>query len=242
MRRAEAAMLIVMGDFADPASYLASSWVDRLLARGREVEWWAVVADRSRPLTPTPVDDALLREGRSFAGADDEWPAEPVRIPNSGPATAAYAEACGDGLAHPMRRALFLAGWRDQRDIADPNVLRRIAYDVYRKHPAPFTGRPRSVVGDAEVRMASRRQGFLVSMAGGPLTRDGHERIRRWREAWQDVGSPSLPAILSADGLVSGWEAVRFLADVDAGEAGESWLEAESDRAYEREMMRSAAG
>jgi hypothetical protein len=62
----------VVGDFADPLSFLASQRVTQIVSLGLlEVRWFAVESDRSRPMSGWPLDDAAARavSGLSAAGS-----------------------------------------------------------------------------------------------------------------------------------------------------------------------------
>lgn len=172
--------LTLIGDFADPLSYLASQRVEQIRSLGlHDVQWLAVEADRTRPLGGSAT-------------------------PNSRAATAAYAESLTDGVADAMRRALFDAFWMHGRNIGDPEVVRAIVYDVLNPQPAAGdidwrirANLPLVPLGGADPITASRRLGLIVSMGRGPLTIVGQERIDTWRRLWQQRGSPELPLLLT---------------------------------------------
>ncbi|MBX6371494.1 MAG: hypothetical protein IRZ02_04475 [Acidothermus sp.] len=202
--------------FSDPWSFLVSQRVDRCQEFARQVSWCMVTVDPHRPLGGIPLDEGTATAVRAQAFAGEMVPEPGIRRPNGGPATAAYAEAEIDGLAAPMRRALFEAIWRDHLTVDDPNVLRLLVARVYAAHPEVFDPHPRSVLGDWSVRLAARRQGLVVSMAGGPLSDEAHRKVRRWQLEWDSLGRPELPVLLAKDGMLTGASVLEFLVELCA--------------------------
>ncbi|HVA59040.1 MAG TPA: hypothetical protein VNG13_00700 [Mycobacteriales bacterium] len=214
-------IVTIVGDFADPLSFLASQRADQIASLGlHEVRWLAVQADRSRPIGGRLLDQATADEAGRLAVPSERVPAAGWRVPNSGAATSAYAESISDGAADAMRRALFDALWVDGRRVDDPEVMRAIAFAVLNPDPPADAIRARIQanqpivpLGNPDPRAVSRRLGYLVTLARGPLTTAGQHRIDAWRHLWQEHGAPSLPLLLTKGGdTLSGEPALDWLA------------------------------
>jgi hypothetical protein len=213
--------ITVVGDFADPLSFLASQRVEQISSLGlHEVHWLAVEADRTRSVWGSTLDPTRVEQTHNLAMAGEAVPAADLLVPNSRAATAAYAESFTDGVADAMRRALFDALWVHRRNIGDPDVIRSIAFDVLNPMP-PYgdidwrirANLPLVPLGDPDPIASTRRLGFIVSMGRGPLTILGQERIDRWREFWRQHGTPDMPLVVT-DGVetFTGVHAVTWLA------------------------------
>jgi len=213
--------LTVIGDFADPLSFLASQRVEQIRSLGlHDVRWLAVEADRGRPMGGRPLDSAATEALEQLLLPGEAAPAAGVAIPNSRAATAAYAESLTDGIEDALRRAMFDALWLHGRNIGEPNVLRSIVFAT--RNPEPPAGRidwriranePRVPLDDVDPASVSRRLGFLVSMGRGPLTHLGQQRIDAWRDLWLQRGAPALPLLLTDLGeAYAEAEALRWLA------------------------------
>ena len=198
----------IIGDFADPLSFLPSQRIEQLHSLGRhDVDWIAVEADRTRPVGGAPLEPALFERVQRLAAPGEVVPAADLRVPNSRAATAAYAESVTDGIPDEMRRALFDALWVDGRNIGDPDVIRRIVFDVLNPRP-PYgnidwrirANLPLVPLGDADPIATTRQLGFIVSMGRGPLTVTGQTRIDDWRHIWQQHGAPALPLLITESG------------------------------------------
>lgn len=212
----------IIGDFADPLSFLASQRVEQLRSLGLlDVHWLAVEAEHSRPVGGTLLKPALLERVRRLAAPGEVVPVADLRVPSSRAATAAYAESFTDGAPDAIRRALFDALWVHGRNIGDPDVIRRIVFGVL--NPVPPTGDidwriranlPLVPLGDPDPIATTRRLGFIVSMGRGPLTVVGQERIDAWRRSWQQHGTPALPLLITDLGeALIGDGALSWLAD-----------------------------
>lgn len=209
----------IVGDFADPLSFLASQRVEQLSSLGLiDVRWYAVQADRTAPIGGRPFGGVAARAAAEVGLAGEHLPAADAAVPNSRAATAAYAEALTDGRAGAVRRALFDAVWVTGRRVDDPNVIRSLVFDAY--HPnltidvEARIAANRMVVPlpDADPLTGTRRLGLIVSMAGGPLTVAGQDRIDAWRRLWQQHGEPRLPLLLTELGEpLSGRRALAWL-------------------------------
>jgi hypothetical protein len=213
--------LTLVGDFADPLSFLASQRIEQLRSLGLlDVDWIAVEADRTRPVGGAPVEPTLLERARRLAAPGEAVPISDLRVPNSRAATAAYAESFTDGVPDAMRRALFDALWVHGRNIGDPEVIRSIAFHVL--NPLPPVGDidwriranlPLVPLGGADALATSRQLGFIVSTGRGPLTVIGHLRLDEWRRLWQQHGAPALPLLITDVGeALSGESALTWLA------------------------------
>lgn len=126
--------LVIYGDFACPYSYLASLRSQGLVDSGRaEIEWRAVVADPAMPPSGRAIEGALMatideqvEEISRQAHPNERLVVRiPKWLPDTASATLALASAAPDD-AHQLRQALFLALWRDGRDIANPIELHRL--------------------------------------------------------------------------------------------------------------------
>jgi hypothetical protein len=222
--------LTVIGDFADPMSYLASQRVTRLQSLGiADVTWCAVTAQARLPRAALPLSEPAALAASSVSLPGELTPAAGTIVYGSAAASAAYAESLTESIADPtsgglsiadrMRAALFDALWVEHRRVDDPEVIRRIVFAVfdagYLRAPArrrsadnqpilPFPGnRPLA---------AARRSGFVVTLAGAPLTNDGQRRLDTWRRAWQTQGMPELPILMTGLGeQLTGAPALRRL-------------------------------
>jgi hypothetical protein len=213
--------ITVLGDFADPLSFLASQRAEHVASLGlHQVRWLAVEAERSRPVDGRPLDITDLDQVQRLTAPGEAMPAVGIQVPNSRAATAAYAESVTDDVANAMRRALFDALWVHGRNIGDPGVIRSIAFAVLNPFP-PYgdiewrirANLPIVPLGGADPITATRRLGFIVSMGRGPLTVNGQHRIDEWRRFWQQHGAPELPLLLADDGRAfSGEDALTWLA------------------------------
>jgi hypothetical protein len=213
--------ITLIGDFADPLSFLASQRVEHIRSLGlHDVEWFAVEADRTRPVGGAAVDESLVARVQRLAAAGEAVPAPELRVPSSRAATAAYAESFTDGVPEAMRRALFDALWVHARNIGDPEVIRSIVFDVLSPLP-PYgdidwrirANLPIVPLGDADPIATTRRLGFIVSSGRGPLTVTGQERIDEWRRFWRQQHTPELPLLLTGpDEVFVGDDALAWLA------------------------------
>jgi hypothetical protein len=212
----------VIGDFADPLSFLASQRVGRVSSLGPcEVRWLAVEADRSRPMGGRPLSAESAQTAAELGLPGEAVPVAGAKVPNSRAATAAYAESLTDGVPDAMRRALFDALWVHHCRIDDPDVIRGIVFDVLHPDLGQMSveerrraDRPIVPLGGPDPIAATRRFGFIVSLGRGPLTLAGQHRIDRWRRLWQSCGEPLLPLLLTDLGeVIAGQRGVRWLAD-----------------------------
>lgn len=210
----------VVGDFADPLSYLASQRVEQLGSLGVcDLRWLAVQADRGHPVGGRPLGEAAARAARLVSLPGEHVPAGGMVVPNSRAATAAYAESVADGHAQAMRRALFDAVWVAGLRVDDPGVLRSVVFRVFHPHlmvdvEAQIAANRMVVpLRDSDPIADSRRLGLTVSPAGGPLTVAGQDRLDGWRRMWQQRGAPLLPLVLTdLEEVLAGERALRWLA------------------------------
>lgn len=204
--------LVIYSDFGSPGAYLASRRADALGAAGVQVDWRAVEADPRAPVGGVPLTPAereqLARELASLGDLllpGESLPSSPpgARL-NTAAAVAAYAEACGAGVADEVRRLLFSAYWERGADIGNPEVLRRLlAGPFLRSHSTS---------------VPLREFGMAVTSTRGPITGGAARRIRDWATQWELLNEPAaavpLPLpILVVDGAlpVTGETALRRL-------------------------------
>lgn len=213
--------ITIVGDFADPLSFLASQRTEHIRSLDlHDIRWLAVVADYARPMGGTSLDVSTVDQLRRLTAPGEATPIAELLVANSRAATAAYAESFSDGVTDAMRVALFDALWVHGRNIGDPNVIRSVVFDVL--NPIPPYGDidwrvranlPLIPLGVADPIAATRRLGFIVSMGRGPLTVTGQERIDEWRCFWREHGSPELPLLVTDDGEpFTGTHALTWLA------------------------------
>jgi hypothetical protein len=197
---------VVYADFTCPACYLASLRVDRLLAAGRPVPDWRAVEHRPRlPVTGIRLDtsaratrDQELDRIRRQLRPDERLPEDaPSRLPHSGSAVAAYAEAYEAGVADLVRQLLFRAYWVDDQDIGDPEVLRRLLPDAFRQGTRTSDG--------------TRGFGYAVTSQHGPVTIAAANRIQRWQRDWLALGSPVGLTLVTNSLTLAGENALEHL-------------------------------
>jgi hypothetical protein len=200
-----AVRLIVYADFSCPDCYLASRRADALSAAEVAIDWRAVEHWPHLPVTGLRLSgsDKDVMTERFTALRDLLLPGErlPFRMPALAPKTessiSAYAEVYGSRVGDDVRRLLFELYWLQGYDIGSPTALR-----------TPLAGPILRARSDAE---PLRESGYAVSVGRGPITSDAHRRIRTWRAEWQQLGSPTLPVVLSDAATLSGIDALRRL-------------------------------
>lgn len=189
-------------DFLSPADCAAAQWARVLDPTGMRVDVRAVQADPSTPVRGVPEDpDAAQAQLAELAAM---WPSgawsatvPATRISSMAPVSA-YAEVYGSAAAGTVLDLMFRAYWGGGKDIGNPEVLRTLlALAVLRGHlPAQAPG----------------EFGYVVSPSRGPVTTAAWHRVRDWHAAWQELGAPALPALVSAGQVLTGVDAVRELA------------------------------
>ena len=197
---------VLYSDFTSAASYLASMRIDRLAEYGHTVPSWRAVEYRPRlPIgglrstdTARGVRGRELDAVQQLLHPDEEFEARlPDFLPNSQAAVAAYAESFEVGIADRARRLLFEAYWVDGRDIGRPEMLRDL------------------LLGEFEQARAStdppRLSGYVVSMAGSPVTTAAYRRVRDWQDAWLNLGSAIDLTLVTADAVTCGRSALDAL-------------------------------
>lgn len=212
--------VIVIGDFADPLSFLASQRAEQLRSLGLlGFRWCAVEADRLAPIGGRPLAEEMRARVGGLTLPAETLPVAPHDVPNSGAATAAYAESLTDGCADQLRRRLFDGIWVRGLQLDDPNQVRRLVAAAMSTGPLPSieeriaANRPIVPLGDSDPIRISRRLGMTVTGAGGPLTNGGQNRIDEWRRLWQRYGAPALPLLITNLAEVrTGVDALRWLA------------------------------
>lgn len=218
------------GDFADPLSYLASQRITRLSSLSiLDVHWCAVTVQPRLPRASAPLTEAGALTAATAALPGELLPAAGTLVPSSGAASAAYAEALTESLADPtadrpriadrIRAALFDALWVQHRRIDDPEVIRHVVFDVFDAGYERADIRRRIASNDSLLPHhgshplgASRRSGYVVTLAGAPMTTDGQRRLDTWQQAWRDRGEPDLPTLNTSQGeQLTGLGALRWL-------------------------------
>lgn len=215
--------LIVYGDFTDLLSLVASLRTDALIAAGVPVEWRAVVGQPTTSVVAKPRPEADRRRitAAEVPGAPPAL-SPPGFVPNARAAAAAYAEAVGAGVGDHVRYLLFSSYWRDQQDIGNPDLLRRLlAVPILHGN------------SDADV---LREYGYAVSIAGGPITSTAWRLRRGWEKARQALDHTKLPAVVDGGEVFFGAAAIRHLGTL----GGESHTPA-SVNPYPLPPMRLAA-
>jgi predicted DsbA family dithiol-disulfide isomerase len=124
-------MLTLFHDYTSPGSAVAVRRAHRLAAEGLDIElegYEAVGIDMVLPATVDVLAELDAVEGD--AEAEGLRLRRPRDLPPTGwcHAVARVAEAAGRGTA--WRDAAYRAFWSDAEDLADPEVLRRLAGDV----------------------------------------------------------------------------------------------------------------
>lgn len=218
--------LIIYGDFNCPYSYLASQRMDTLVRLGHQVQWRAVEHDPRLSMTGTPSaaqHERWRRELDEVASLALPGEQAPTRMPdlisNTCAATAAYAESITDGIADPLRRALFQAIWARRKHLSG-------AYDV-RPIITAITSPPLDVRSRLGLELplpgldfpdpagSTRRYGGTIAPNGAPLTTGGWRRIRAWRSDWLALGQPVVPAVVDIDATAHlGIDALAWLASL----------------------------
>jgi 2-hydroxychromene-2-carboxylate isomerase len=231
--------LIVYGDFNCPYSYLASQRVDELARLGdAEVEWRAVEHDPALALTGTPSSldperwQRELTELALLAEEDEQAPgAAPSLISNTGAAVAAYAEAVTDGVHDDLRRSLFSEIWVNRRHLSSPAGVRQLVCALM--YPAGTSSGqlaapdlPARIHGRAAAGTLPRLSGCTISPGGGPLTAEGYERVRRWRDRWRSGAEGMVPALSFPDGMLTGVPALTRLSELAGKTSGATRLPA----------------
>jgi len=210
----------IVGDFADPMSFLASQRVEQITSLElANIKWLAVESDRLRPMAGRPLDQATADTVRRCALPGEIVATAGVNAPNSRAATAAYAESLTDGVPDAMRRALFDALWVRGQRVDDPDVIRNIVFRVLNPNPLGDidarirANQPIVPLGDPDPIATTRQLGFIVSAGRGPLTVDGQRRIDAWAQLWHDHGDLPLPLLLTdLDEVYTHRRALQWLA------------------------------
>jgi hypothetical protein len=221
---------VLYADVTCPACYLASLRTDLLAAAGLDTPQWRLVEHRpSIWLTPV-TPDAETQAGRErelAAVLATVRPGEPIaqealprrvpsRLPNTGPAVTAYAEAVNAGVGDVVRRLLFSAYWLDGLDLGNSGVLRALLlapvrhaiaerYDHARQAPwphAPWSGADEVVPWT----------GNVISVQGGAITAAGERLVLSWRQERGALRAPACLTLLTSTGeLASGAAALDLL-------------------------------
>jgi hypothetical protein len=190
------------------------------------VEWRAVEHDPALALTGTPSSldpdrwQRELTELALLAEEDEQAPGvAPSLISNTGAAVAAYAEAVTDGVQDDLRRSLFSEIWVNRRHLSSPAGVRQLVCALM--YPAGTRGGqlaapdlPARIHGRAAAGTLPRLSGCTISPDGGPLTAEGYERIRRWRDRWRSGAAGMVPALSLPDGMLTGVPALTRLAEL----------------------------
>lgn len=215
--------IVVYGAFTCPYSFLASVRVDRLTANGAlEADWRAVESGRP-PVTGSHAADRRdepareLTQARDLALPGEALPQRRAGLVNGQAAIAAHAESVSDGLQDELRRRLFAAIWLEARPMTSVTDVRRLIAEVMCT-PAPVLAHlsspdlPNALLHDPDPHRIARRSGGAVTMYGGPLTKTGSRRARRWCQEWLALPRQVTPALLAPDATVMlGEDALRYL-------------------------------
>ncbi|MGN6599600.1 MAG: hypothetical protein ACTHMW_10035 [Actinomycetes bacterium] len=205
---------VIYGDFSCPWSYLASQRAALLEDCGLlDIDWRAVEHDARAPVSGRPTGPDLPSHKHELAAVaslvlpGEHLPADvPAVLPHTKAAVSAYAEALTDGIARPLRERLFEAVWRDGRSISAAGDVRRLVTDLVWPRPDREATRmsdlPQPVDRDPDMQRVTRRMGGAVACDGQPLTTEGWRRVASWRQAWEALGCPAVPALVTPEGDV----------------------------------------
>ncbi len=201
--------IVAYGDFTCPWSYLTWRRTEMLRMAGVEIDWRSVEHDPWHTLTPIDVSDRIAALRAELPRVEQHLLPGGVLprtlagfVPFTTAATNAYAEAHVAGVAAPVRRILFEAFWRRGIDLNDARVVRTLLVDEIRRGTSPS-----ELVGI---------WGYAVDVTGGPITQDGWQTVRDWRQAWQQTAShdPSVAGVVPVV-VVDGEAPVHGVAAVD---------------------------
>ena len=191
------------------------------------MEWRAVEHDPAlaRTGTPSSLDperwQGELTELALLAEEDEQAPgAAPSLISNTGAAVAAYAEAVTDGVQDDLRRSLFseiwlVTGGTSSSPAGCGSWSARLMYPAgTRSEQLAAPDLPSRIHGRAAPGTLPRLSGCTISPGWGPLTAEGHERIRRWRDGWRSGAEGMVPALSLPDGMLTGVPRLPRLAEL----------------------------
>lgn len=196
---------VIYGCFTCPWCYLASQHSDQLADPLDGPQWRMVVPEPHPPVTGTRLDAAdrsRLEDELAAVGVmllpGEQLPSQaPAFVPYTSPAVAGYAEACGAGVEDVVRRLLFDAYWQHDADIGNPEVLRRLlAAPIRAGHSASWP---------------LRESGYVVSLAGGPITTGAYDHMRNWQADWLHAAGGAVPAMVGGGTPITGPDVVRAL-------------------------------
>jgi 2-hydroxychromene-2-carboxylate isomerase len=125
-------------DFSSPYAYLGATQIERVAAEhGAHIRWCPMLLGAlfkaiGTPVVPLAVQSEPKRrylqrdvlDWAAYWGVDFRWPS---RFPMRTVAALRLALAAGEPNLPRVSHALFRAYWVDDRDLADPAVLRQIA-------------------------------------------------------------------------------------------------------------------
>lgn len=218
--------LIIYGDFNCPYSYLASQRMETLARLGHQVRWRAVEHDPRLSMTGTPSAAQYaggrreLDEMATLALPGEQVPTRmPELISNTCAATAAYAESITDGIADPLRRALFQAIWVRREHLSSAYDVRPIITAIT-SPPLDVRSRlglelPLPGLDSPDPAEPTRRFGGTIAPNGAPLTTTGWRRIDAWRAEWLALDQPLVPAVVDVDATAHlGIDALTWLASL----------------------------
>lgn len=198
---------VVYADFSCPLCDRAAARVAVLGAAGHVVDWRAVETHPSLPRSGRPRTEQERAAATEQLGAlaeilvPDEAasPNVPVLLPKTESAVSAHAEAYHTPVEHEVRRILLDLYWREGVNIGTPDAIRDA-----------LTGPMLRSGSSCE---PIRSYGYAVSIAGGPMSAEGQDRIDTWRAEWLELGLPELPALVVDGRVITGLDAVRTLGD-----------------------------
>jgi hypothetical protein len=118
-----------------------------------------------------------------------------------------------------LRRSLFSEIWVNRRHLSGPAGVRQLVCALMypagtRSGQLAAPDLPARIHGRAATGTLPRLSGCTISPDGSPLTAEGYERVRRWRDRWRSGAEGMVPALSLPDGTLTGVTALTRLAEL----------------------------